>query len=314
MEISKASSLNDWFQHWTHTNQFHHYTKELDSLPPSPIYTNLHRLLVDIILICLSICNEKNMSASPPCILDSLSESGSYTLDVMNKKNMHRSPQMWKPSQRRLKKLLPWFNAIPASPKPKSVRSHIYPAFINTLKLKYPSISHASSSRGPKKKKSVTHNYAAIWHLVESKTFQNHTSCLNNLGLQQIFILYREVMGWPVSLCLINSSLTFSTPFMIPTSKLPAESTSAIYAYGNVSQMSVSKPVSSPSPLLLSHRIAINCWSRDQEEFFFCFIPSWIIAQFSSKITFDSWSTFFLNFIHKKTSFHSRLWGKAGRD
>lgn len=154
MEISKASSLNDWFQHWTHTNQFHHYTKELDSLPPSPIYTNLHRLLVDIILICLSICNEKNMSASPPCILDSLSESGSYTLDVMNKKNMHRSPQMWKPSQRRLKKLLPWFNAIPASPKPKSVRSHIYPAFINTLKLKYPSISHASSSRGPKKKKS----------------------------------------------------------------------------------------------------------------------------------------------------------------
>jgi len=49
------------------------------------------------------------------------------------------------------------------------------------------------------------------------------------------------------------SSLTFSTPFMIPTSKLPAESTSAIYAYGNVSQISVSKPVSSPSPLLLSH-------------------------------------------------------------
>jgi len=127
--------------------------KSLNSPTPSPIYTNLHRLLVDIILICLSICNEKNMSASPPCILDSLSESGSYTLDVMNKKNMHRSPQMWKPSQRRLKKLLPWFNAIPASPKPKSVRSHIYPAFINTLKLKYPSISHASSSRGPKKKK-----------------------------------------------------------------------------------------------------------------------------------------------------------------
>jgi hypothetical protein len=120
--------------------------KELDSPTPSPIYTNLHRLLVDIILICLSLCNEKNMSASPPCILDSPSESGSYTLDVMNKKNMHRSPQMWKPFQRRLKKLLPWFNAIPVSPKLKSLRSHIYPAFINTLKLKYPSISHASSS------------------------------------------------------------------------------------------------------------------------------------------------------------------------
>ncbi|CAM6077589.1 unnamed protein product [Sphagnum tenellum] len=44
------------------------------------------------------------------------------------------------------------------------------------------------------------------------------------------------------------SSLTFSSPFMIPTSKLPAENTSAIYAYGNVSQMSVSKPVSLPSP------------------------------------------------------------------
>lgn len=92
------------------------------------------------------------MSPSPPCILDSPSESGSYTLDVMNKKKMHRSPQMWKPSQRRLKKLLPWFNAIPASPKPKSLRSHIYPAFINTLKLKYPSIHMLLAVKDPKRR------------------------------------------------------------------------------------------------------------------------------------------------------------------
>ncbi len=310
----KASSFNDWFQHWTHTNQFHHYTKELDLPTPSPIYTNLHHLLADIILICLSLCNEKNMSASPPCILDSPSESRSYILDVMNKKNMHRSPEMWKPFQRRLGKLLPWFNAIPASPKPQSLRSHIYPAFINTLKLKYPSISHASSSRGHKEKEICLPQLCSNLTPGQVQDIPETDFLSEQSGIAVDFHTLSRGDGMASVSSSDWSSLTFSTPFMIPTSKLPAESTSAIYAYGNVSQMSVSKPVSPPSPLLLSHGIAINSWSRSQEEFFFCFIPSWINAQLSSKITFDSWSTFFLNFIHKETSFHCRLWRKVGRD
>jgi hypothetical protein len=193
------------------------------------------------------------MSALPPCILDSPSESGSYTLDVMNKKNMHRSPQMWKPSQRRLKKLLPWFNTIPASPKPKSLRSHIYPAFINTLKLKYPSISHASSSQRPKEKKICLPQLCSNLTPVQVQDIPEPDFLSEQSGIAADFHTLSRGDGM-ASVSLSHwSSLTFSTPFMIPTSKLPAESTSAIYAYGNVSQMSVSKPVSSPSPLLLSH-------------------------------------------------------------